>query len=300
MDLVPTICAICRKYGNCELVYVSNLDKNSFSAEVFSARRMPDRRHYKIVKCLSCGLHRSDPIIDMDINQFYTESSFDYSHEIDGLKKTYISLTKKALAPKLPGGRILEVGGGNGFYLEAALDSGFSSAYAVEPSIKAVAAARSDIRENTYIDVMKSGLVTDNSFDVVTMFHVLDHLSEPLETIAYCKMALKPNGTFIAAVHNFNSWSSRLLRSKSPIVDIEHTYLYSKNTIKKLFEAAGLIEIKVGGYWNYYSLYYLIFLLPIPGDVKRKILKSNFGQKLLKLKIYIPLGNIWASGKKPE
>jgi len=299
VEFIPTNCAICRTSGNSQRVYSANLDEKTFSVEVFSARRLPDRRHYQWVQCNTCELLRSDPILNVDLADLYEKSSFDYSSEVEGLKRAYVSVTKKAIAPRKPNGSVLEVGGGNGFFLEAALDAGFTSAHAVEPSIEAVAASRSDIKENTIIDMMRPGLIPDNSHDVVAMFHVMDHLPDPLDTVKTCVAALKPGGTFVVAVHNFNSWSSRLLKEKSPIVDVEHTFLYSKKTASRLFAAAGLVNVKTGSYRNLYSLAYLVHLIPLPNRLKLGILNSALSKPLQKIKVSVPLGNMWVSGQKP-
>lgn len=294
----PTICAICRTEGNSTLVYPANLDEASFSTDVFSARRLPDRRHYQWVRCNSCGLLRSDPVFEIDLNKLYMESSFDYSSEVDGLKRTYIQITEKAINPKRPTGSILEIGGGSGFFLEAALDAGFEKVAGVEPSVQAVAASRSDIKPTMIIDMMKPGIIPNNSYDVVAMFHVLDHLPDSLATVFNCIAALKPGGTFVVAVHDEKSWSAWLMKEKSPIVDVEHTYLYSELTARKLFERAGLINIKSGAYWNFYSLAYLVHLIPISRALKTKVLDSRVGPLLAKIKIAALLGNIWISGQK--
>lgn len=299
MELISTKCAICGTVGNADVVYKASLDEKTFSVEVFSARRLPDRRHYQWVKCRTCDLLRSDPILNVDLADLYEKSTFDYSSEVNGLKRAYVYITKKSLAPKKLSGSVLEVGGGNGFYLEAALDAGFSSAHAVEPSIEAVDASRPDIKQNTIIDMMRPGLVPDNSHDVVAMFHVMDHLPDPLGTVRDCASALKSGGTFVVAVHNFNAWSSRLLRRNSPIVDVEHTYLYTKKTVAELFKAAGLVNIRTGSYRNIYSLSYLVHLIPLPNRVKLGILNSWLGGILQRVKFSAPLGNMWASGEKP-
>jgi 2-polyprenyl-3-methyl-5-hydroxy-6-metoxy-1,4-benzoquinol methylase len=299
MEYTSTKCTICNTTGNSDEVYSANLDEQSFSVEVFSARRLPDRRHYRWVKCRSCKLLRSDPVLNVDLADLYQKSTFDYSAEIDGLKRAYIKITNKALSPLSPSGSVLEVGGGNGFYLEAAIDSGFSSAHAVEPSIEAVKSSRADIKKNTIVDVMRPGLIPDNKHDLVAMFHVMDHLTDPLDTLRVCVSALKPGGTFVVAIHNFNSWTSKLLRNKSPIIDVEHTYLYTKDTVKKLFESAGLKSIRTGTYWNRYSIAYLIHLIPLPNRIKVPLLGSSLGKILRKIKISVPLGNMWASGQKP-
>ena len=62
ITLTATRCAICRTEGNSELVYAASLDADAFTPAIFSARRSPDRIHYRIVRCLTCGLIRSDPV----------------------------------------------------------------------------------------------------------------------------------------------------------------------------------------------------------------------------------------------
>lgn len=299
MTFRSTKCAICNSFNNSEIVYKASLDDETFTKEVFSARRLPDRRHYQWVKCKNCGLLRSDPVFDLDLSELYEKSTFEYSSEVSGLKRAYASVTKKAFGDKKISGSMLEIGGGNGFYLEAALEIGFQNVAAVEPSLEAVEASRSDIKKNTIIDIMKPGLIPDNSYDAVTMFHVLDHLPDPLETVKTCALALKPSGTFIVAVHNCESWSAKIFKNKSPIVDVEHTYLYSMKTIKKLFETAGLVNIKIGAYNNYYSLAYLLHLIPISNRVKLAILNGPLEILVRNIRVSVPLGNMWASADKP-
>jgi len=112
---IATKCPICETLNNSASVYPSNVDEHSFSTEVFSARRLPDRRHYQWVRCNSCSLLRSDPVFDVDLEQLYVESTFDYSTEVDGLKKTYFNLVKRALGNKQLRKSIFEVGGGMDF-----------------------------------------------------------------------------------------------------------------------------------------------------------------------------------------
>ena len=90
------------------------------------------------------------------------------------------------------------------------------------------------------------------------------------------------------------------MRSRSPIIDVEHTYLYSKKTAKLLFEKAGLVDVRSSGYSNKYSLAYLVRLLPIPIFIKRYILSSKPLGYILRITLTVPLGNIWVIGFTPE
>lgn len=295
---ITTKCPICETLGNSVPVYPSNVDETSFSTEVFSARRLPDRRHYQWVRCNKCTLLRSDPVLDVDLEKLYVESTFDYSTEVDGLKKTYFNLVKKALAEKQFSKSIFEVGGGNGFFLEAAKDGGFVSVAGVEPSTEAISAARSDIRPYMIASMMKSGVLTSGSFEVGTMFHTLDHLSDPVGTLKDCLEALESGGVFVVAIHNERSWSARLMGERSPIIDVEHTHLYTRKSGEALFRKVGFIDVRSGAYSNHYSLAYILHLIPISRTFRKKVLESWIGTLLGKIKVIVPLGNMWVAGTK--
>jgi 2-polyprenyl-3-methyl-5-hydroxy-6-metoxy-1,4-benzoquinol methylase len=292
-------CPICES-KQFEVIHHATVEESSFTVETFSARRLPDRQYYQWVRCNNCHLLRSNPVQDIDLKSLYQESTFDYSEESIGLAKTYVKVVKNALGRGKTKGSLLEVGGGNGFFLDEALASGFSSIDGVEPSIEAVSKASEKVRPHIKTSMLMSDLYSAESFDVVTMFHVLDHLPNPLETLNLCIELLKPGGTFVVAVHNERSFSARLLGAKSPIFDVEHTFLYSKRSAKKLFEKAGFENIKAHSYSNNYRLRYLIHLLPIPRALKISIIESEKLKKILNIKVIVPLGNMWVSGDKSE
>lgn len=296
---LETICPICELFANSMQIYPSNVDTETFNAKVFSARRLPDRQHYSWVRCLSCGLLRSDPVLEVDLKQLYEESSFDYSSEVSSLKKTYLRLLKKAIGNSFIPSSIFEVGSGNGFFLEAAKDFGFEKIAGVEPSYAAVSAAREDIKPFLIASTMSSSVLPNNSFQIGAMFHTLDHLQDPIQTLNDCLGILESGGTLVVAVHNERSWSARLLGERSPIIDVEHTYLYSLKTGIRIFEKAGFVNVRSGSYSNFYSLAYILHLLPISRRFRKLVLGSWVGNLLSKIKIVLPLGNMWITGVKP-
>ena len=296
---IATKCPICESLGNAVPVYPSNVDESSFSTEIFSARRLPDRRHYQWVRCNKCTLLRSDPVLDVDLEKLYVESTFDYSTEVDGLKKTYFNLVKKALGGRKLKKSIFEVGGGNGFFLEAAKDGGFGQVAGVEPSTEAINAARADIKPHMIASMMKPGVLAPNSFEVGTMFHTLDHLTDPVATLKDCADALQSGGVFIVAIHNERSWSARLMGERSPIIDVEHTHLYTRKSGEALFKKIGFVDVRSGAYNNHYSLAYILHLIPISRTFRKRVLESSVGALLSKIKVVVPLGNMWVAGTKP-
>jgi len=294
---IKTKCAVCKTYGNSKIKYKSTVDSKSFTPEVFSARRIPDKKHYQWVSCIECGLYRSDPISDIDLGELYKVSTFDYSTELHGLRNSYRKIVLKT-CPSPKGKSIVEIGGGNGFFLQEAHEMGFTELIEIEPSLSAYESADKTLKPYFIIDMLRDGLVLDDSVDIVVIFHVLDHLPDPLLVLNLIYKMLKPGGSICIAVHNVNSISAKVLKNKSPIFDVEHTYLYSKKTIKKLLSQSGFKNIKVHHYKNSYSLAYLLHLIPINRNIKIKILTSKFGEWLTSVRITVPLGNMWAAGYK--
>src|SRR5438477_12449539 len=88
--LQPTRCAICGTLGEATELYASTITPDAFDARHFSARRSPDRVHYRMVRCNKCGLIRSDPAADpQSVAGLYERSTFDYASEVPNLRRTY-------------------------------------------------------------------------------------------------------------------------------------------------------------------------------------------------------------------
>lgn len=291
--LHPTACAICRTPGNTAEMYAATLTPSAFTARVFSARRLPDRVHYRIARCRSCGLVRSDPVLAAEgLASLYRASTFDYGDELDGLRATYGRALEEVakLVPDRAG--LLDIGTGSGFVLELAQAQGWTAVRGVEPSEDAVAKARPDIRPQIVQDMMGPGLFEAGSFDAVSMFQVLDHMPDPLGLLDECRQVLRPGGLVLAFNHNVSAWSARLLGDRSPIIDVEHTYLYSPRTIRALFDRAGFEVVSVRPVRNTYSVRYLAHLLPLPDRPKSRLRSLLQDSKLGALEATVPLGNL--------
>jgi SAM-dependent methyltransferase len=300
IELHPTTCAICGTTGNAKELYAANFDPQSFNPTIFSARRLPDRIHYRMVACNGCGLVRSDPVIEPEVlATLYAQSSFDYGGEVASLQRTYGRYLKRLEKQGVKKGSLLEIGCGNGFFLEEALRHGYEQVHGVEPSVEACQKAAPAIQPLIVCDIMRPGLFEDERFDVICLFQVFDHLPYPAELLETCFAALKPGGMLLVLNHNVEAVSARLLKEKSPIIDLEHTYLYSPETLKKIVSQRGFEVQEQGGVLNHYPLQYLARLVPLPAKMKRLTLnflrRSGWGR----LPLSVPLGNLYLIAKKP-
>jgi SAM-dependent methyltransferase len=294
--LRPTRCAICGGEGNADELYPPTLGETSFNRHVFSARRLPDRVHYRVVRCRSCGLVRSDPAAGQAaLSSLYAAAGFGYEAEVPYLRRTYGRyLARAARSTARPPTRMLEIGCGSGFLLEEALARGFATVRGVEPSAEAVARAAPWIRPCIVQDSMRSGLFAEAAFDLVCMFQVFDHLPEPGVVLDACRRALVPGGLLLCLHHNVRSLSARLLGGRSPIVDIEHCFLYSPSTMRLLLVKQGFEVVEMGVALNTLSVRHLARLLPLPGGVKAGLISAAAGAALGNLSLRLPLGNLYA------
>ena len=298
--LIETRCAICGTEGNALELYPANFTLDDVTAQTFSARRLPDGVRYRLVQCRSCGLVRSDPVIDDEtMAALYRDSTLDYGEEIDNLRQTYGEVLDQLLNLGAQPGRLLEIGCGSGFMLEEALKRGYEEVRGIEPSHAAADAAAPTVKDLIVRDVLKPGLFSPSSFDVVCLFQTFDHIPDPGALLDECHRLLKPLGLFVALNHNVQAVSARLLRSKSPIVDIEHTYLYSSRTIARIVRNHGFQVLRVGPVRNRYSVHYLSRLLPFPAVAKDRLLKVLGHMALGRCTVSVPLGNLLIVARKP-
>ncbi len=299
IDLHPTRCPICRTVDGARQLYPANFDPQALNPEVFSARRLPDRIHFRLVRCLGCGLVRSDPIADTELlSELYARSDFTYQSHTQDLRRTYGRYLDDLAGHGAVKGTLLEIGCGNGFFLDEALSRGYREVHGVEPSAAAIEHADARIRPHIIRDIMRPGLFPAETFDVICLFQVFDHIPDPGALLAECFALLKPAGLMLFINHNVGAVSARLLGRLSPIVDIEHTYLYSSDTMTRLCRLHGFTIAAAGTAFNTYSLSYLARLLPLPAVGKKPLLAALDNTPFGRIRLTVPLGNLRLVARK--
>jgi len=293
-------CIICKNGQDTEVLYKENFDFKKLNDKTFSARRIPDGTHYRFLKCKKCGLIFSSPILEeKEISELYSKSTFNYVSESKYLQKTYVEYFKRhVFKDKFAQKKILEIGCGNGFFLEELEKIGAKNLFGVEPGRASVDKAKQSIKKNIKVAMFKKGLFAKESFDVVCCFHTFDHIVNPDIFLDAIFQLLRKNGKVFFVVHNTKGLSVKLLGRRSPIFDIEHIYLFNPSNLKRLFEMHGFQKVEVFGVKNIYQINYWLKLLPIPLFLK------NFMYFLFKITgigeipISISAGNIGVVGTK--
>lgn len=182
----------------------------------------------------------------------YYESD-DYISHTDGkrslFEKLYHAVKQKALRDKIKliegfqpaKGKILDIGAGTGDFLVMAKSSGWN-VVGLEPNPKAKAIA--EVKGVTFLNELSQ--MPDHSADVITMWHVLEHVPDVEAQIAELKRIVKPDGTIIIAVPNFHSYDAQHYGKFWAAYDVpRHLWHFSKIAIKKLFSEQEMELVKI-------------------------------------------------------
>jgi 2-polyprenyl-3-methyl-5-hydroxy-6-metoxy-1,4-benzoquinol methylase len=226
----------------------------------------PFCEHY--VKCRVCGslvCHSYDPDLDdlkvrNDNVDFYgreywlSHQTQDYDHP-DIYQRARLDLPERALywlkillKYKIPPGKALELGSAHGGFVAMMQWTGFDAVgLDMSPWVLGFA-------QTTFDVPMVCGPIEDqqfepNSFDVIALMDVLEHLPDPLETMQKCVEVLKPGGILLIQTpcYRDNKSYSELINANDPFLiqfkETEHLHLFTENSVKLLFERLGLSYI---------------------------------------------------------
>ena len=129
-------------------------------------------------------------------------------------------------------GTLLDIGAGTGDFLSVSIKNGWRG-IGTEPNKNAQSVAKK--KGISLIDDTDS--IERHSVDIITMWHVLEHIPDTQKQIAELKRLLKPNGTILVAVPNFNSFDANYYKEFWAAFDVpRHLWHFSKSAIKILFE----------------------------------------------------------------
>lgn len=299
--LVHTRCPIDGTDDADREIYPANIDFERITPEMFSARRMPDRIHYRMVRNMRTGCLRADPILDNDaIVSLYQQSKVTHAMVEVQVADTYARYLEAAL-PLLPDYRgALEIGCSHGAFLSRLMTYPFESVKGIELSLDAIAKAQEDVCSHILSRPLTKGMFPAESFSLICGFQVLDHLAQPNEVLAACWDVLAPGGVMLWICHDIGSLLARILRERCPMVDIEHIVLYDKKTIAALYSKNGFEVVRVFGVRNNYSLEYWLHLAPLPKRLKS--LAEAFLQStgMGRWKLAANFGNMGIVARKPE
>ena len=188
--------------------------------------------------------------------------------------------------------RLLDVGCSNGAFIHVANKMGMNSE-GVEPAKEAAQAAQEAGLKVSH-GFLEEVRLPDNSFDVITLFEVIEHLKDPLSLLKECKRLLKPEGILGIRTGNTDSWTVKVFKGKWHYFNIDkhggHISFFNK---KSMFALAQKADFKVERFQTYRVSYceqdqapYLIYrLLKILADLSN--LPAKLSGKGHEMRVYL-------------
>src|SRR5256885_3188649 len=134
---------------------------------------------------------------------------------------------------------LLDVGCGSGTLLGLLKQRGFRT-MGVDFSAEAAQVAESENGVRVVVGSLARAQFPDRSFDMVTLFHVMEHVSNPREVLSEVSRILKPGGIVIIQVPNIDSWQFKAFGAKWYGLDIpRHVIDYSQAAMRRLLKDCG-------------------------------------------------------------
>lgn len=136
-------------------------------------------------------------------------------------------------------GKLLDVGCGSGYFLAKMRDLGWE-VIGLEPDERSAELAHKrfnlDVRKGT----IEQAHFPEDSFDAITMNHVIEHLADPIESLQECKRILKKDGKLIVLTPNIRSLGSRIFGNAwFPLDPPRHFFIFSSLSLKSCVKKAG-------------------------------------------------------------
>ena len=222
------------------------------------------QENFNIVSCKSCGFKFTNPRPEHSIigNYYKDESYVSHTNSKKGIvNKLYhyvrsYTLKKKAnmINAYVSRGTLLDYGCGTGMFLSECKKNGWE-VYGMEPDADArKIAADQDLSVFSDKDRIQT-YITDKKFNVISLWHVLEHVTDMQETLSFFKKKLNTNGVLIIAVPNHVSYDAQYYKEHWAAYDVpRHLHHFELKSMQALLSNAGfkLIESKPMKFDSYY------------------------------------------------
>jgi SAM-dependent methyltransferase len=148
-------------------------------------------------------------------------------------------------AENRPNPAVLDIGCGSGTLLGLLKERGFRPT-GVDFSPEAARIARQENGVRVVVGSLDQAGFPNDSFDIVTLFHVMEHVTDPRNLLAEASRILKPDGALIVQVPNIDSWQFRAFGPRWYGLDIpRHVIDYSQQAMLRLLDASGFAARRI-------------------------------------------------------
>lgn len=221
---------------------------------------------YRVVRCDNCGLVFLNPQPSDDelariygANYFLGSDSEEGRQAVGEIKRAtaalYLSEIRRYRGPEP--GRLLEVGCGDGDFLELA-EAGGWQVTGIEYSAAACGKTRQRLKSGEVLcGELQQLRLPDARFDLCVISDVLEHVRSPLGFLSEIHRVLKPGGMLFVATPSIDSWSARFLRQKWMEFKAEHLTYFDRQTLQTALFKSGFRDVIVQPGWKILNFDYV-------------------------------------------
>lgn len=255
--LVYVPCNLCR-FNHARILYPGNAAHHErVTAQTFRCTSEQHGDFTNIVECESCGLLYENPREpEQDIEAQYEQvEDPTYEREKEGRFRTFAGTLEHLEAHTRPG-KILDVGCYMGLFLDVARKRGWET-HGVEPS--AWGSRRAQEKGHAVINApLRKANLPAESFDMVTLWDVIEHLHDPLGQLREMYRVLKPGGIFGLSTMDAGSLFAKLAGRRWPWFMRMHLYYFTRGSLTRMLQTAGFEVLQVETHKRVVSLRYLM------------------------------------------
>lgn len=202
-----------------------------------------------LVECQQCGMVWISPVLQPEeIDRYYPPGYISFPPAIEDEKNSLRRMdrqlgvdkrTRRVIAHAGRPGKVLDVGSATGIFLNAMKQHGWDC-YGIEPSTHAADYAIKRFGLNVFTGFFEESQYPEASFDVITMWDVLEHLANPQEALEKVRKLLKPGGLFVISMPNSSAWERYVFGKYWAGWDVpRHFFIYSESNATRFLSENG-------------------------------------------------------------
>lgn len=255
----------------------------------------------RVVECKKCGLRYVNPRLKPTlIIKGYSEGSDEnFISQAEGRERTF-RRQLNFINNYTVKGNLLDIGTAGGSFLKVAKEDGWS-VEGIEPNKWLCEWGFKNYGIKIKQGVLKDYKFPSNNFDLITLWDVLEHTSDPRSVLKECCRILKPGGTILINYPDVDTIIHKLMGRRWIFYLSVHLYYFTPKTLTKMLENEGFKPLIFKNHWQTLELGYLLFRLHTYNKILSKIgcyLVKKLG--ISRLPIYYWLGQTLCIARKNE
>ncbi len=212
-----------------------------------------------LVRCRQCSLLFVNPRVSSQAMLAGYASGADpaYVSQMPSRVRTFARTLQRIDRLRPSKGRLLDVGTAAGAFLKAAKDDGWD-ATGIEPNQWLAEWGRAEYGVTIHVGSVDEVALPAASFDVVTLWDVIEHTPDPMHVLTRARSLLAPGGLLVVNYPDIGSWIARAMGRKWPFLSSVHLYYFTRDTMRAALHRAGFETIDLRPHLQRLKLGYIV------------------------------------------